>query len=69
MAVDVANLPGVTSDESMETKLIICGLLGVESDSEYELGKYKCAKCGANHPEDAIDSRQLLSINFYVRFL
>jgi len=31
MVLDVANLLGVTSDESMETKLIICGLLSVES--------------------------------------
>ncbi len=63
--VDVANLPGVTSDECIEKK--IDSLRFIESRigrGECELTRKKCAECEANHLDGAINSRQLLSIDF-----
>ena len=63
--VDVANLPGVTSDECIEKK--IDSLRFVESRirrGECELAKKKFAECEANHQDGAINSRQLLSMDF-----
>jgi hypothetical protein len=65
MVVDVANLPGVTSDEGIEKK--IDSLRFIESRirrGECELARKKCAECEANHLDGAINSRQLLSIDF-----
>jgi hypothetical protein len=62
--VDVANLPGVTSDEGIEKK--IDSLRFMESRirrGECELARKKCAECEANRLDGAINSRQLLSIN------
>jgi len=63
--VDVANLPGATSDECREKK--IDSLRFIESrirGGECEPARKKCAECEANHPDGAINSRQLLSIDF-----
>jgi hypothetical protein len=63
--VDVANLSGVTSDECIEKK--IDSLRFIESRfrrGEYELARKKCAECEANHLDGAINSRQLLLIDF-----
>ena len=63
--VDVANLPGVTSDECIEKK--IDSLRFIESrirSGECELAGKKCAECEANRLDDAINSRQLLSMDF-----
>src|SRR6478609_4972168 len=60
--VDVANLPGVTSDECIENK--IDSLRFIESRirrGEYELARKKCAECEANPLNGAINFRQLLS--------
>ena len=62
---DVANLPGVTSDECIEKR--IDGLRFIESRirrGECQLARKKCAECEANHLDGAINSRQLLSIDF-----
>jgi hypothetical protein len=63
--VDVANLPGVTSDDCIEEK--IDSLRFMESRirrAECELARKKCAEYEANHLDGAINSRQLLSIDF-----
>ena len=63
--VEVANLPGVTSDECIEKK--IDGLRFIESrirKGECELARKKCAEYEANRLDGAINSRQLLSIDF-----
>src|SRR5882724_10460969 len=63
--VDVANLPGVTSDDCMEKK--IDSLRFVESRIrrvQCELARKKCAECEANHLDGAINFRQRLSIDF-----
>jgi hypothetical protein len=63
--VDVANLPGVTSDEWIEKK--IDTLRFIESRirrGECELARKKCTECEAHHLDGAINSRQLLSIDF-----
>ena len=63
--VDVANLSGVTSDECIEEKTD--SLRFIESRirrGECELARKKCAECEANHLDGAINSRQLLSIDF-----
>jgi hypothetical protein len=63
--VDVANLPGVTSDECIEKR--IDSLRFIESrirSGECELARKKYAEGEANHLDGAINSRQLLSIDF-----
>ena len=63
--VDVANLPGVTSGECIEKK--VDSLRFIESrirSGECELAGKKCAECEANRLDGAINSRQLLSIDF-----
>ena len=63
--VDVANLPGVTSDEGIEKK--IDSLRFIESRirrGECKLARKKCAEYEADHLDGAINSRQLLSIDF-----
>jgi hypothetical protein len=58
MVVDVANLFGVTSDESMEKK--IDSLRFVERRiRRVNANKRVMRRCAANHPDDAINSRQL----------
>jgi hypothetical protein len=67
--VDAANLPRVTRDDWMETKLTACAALRVEAGegSASSRGK-KCSECAANYTDCAINSRQLLSISFCDRF-
>ena len=63
--VDVANPPGVTSDERIEKK--IDSLRFIESRirrGECEPARKKCAECEANPLDGAINFRQLLSIDF-----
>lgn len=63
--VDVANLPGVRSDECIEKK--IDSLRFIESrirSGECKLARKKCAEYEANRLDGAINSRQLLSIDF-----
>jgi hypothetical protein len=63
--VDVANLPGVTSDEWIEKKIDI--LRFIESRirrGECELARKKSAESEANHLNGAISFRQLLLIDF-----
>ena len=63
--VDVANLPGVTSDECIEKK--IDSLRFMESRirrGKCKLARKKCAEYEADHLDGAINSRQLLSIDF-----
>ena len=62
--VDVANLPGVTSDECIEEE--IDSLRFIENRIrrwECELARKKCAECEANRLDGAINSRQPLSID------
>jgi hypothetical protein len=62
--VDVANLPGVTSDECIEKKIDSLRFKSRIRSGECELARKKYAEGEANHLDGAINSRQLLSIDF-----
>jgi hypothetical protein len=64
--VDVANLSQVTSDECIvKRKLIACASLRVESGERSATRRGgNLQKCEANHLHGAINSRELLSIDF-----
>ena len=66
MVVDVANLSEVTKDEcTVKRKLIACASLRVESgERSADRRGGNLQKCEANHLHGAINSRQLLSIDF-----
>jgi hypothetical protein len=62
--VDVANLPGVTSDECTEKKIDSLRFKSRIRSGECKLARKKCAEYEANRLDGAINSRQLLSIDF-----
>jgi len=62
--VDVANLPGVTSDECIEKKIDSLRFKSRIRSGECKLARKKCAEYEANRLDGAINSRQLLSIDF-----
>jgi hypothetical protein len=62
--VDVTNLPGVTSDECIEKKIDSLRFKSRIRSGECKLARKKCAEYEANHLDGAINSRQLLSIDF-----
>ena len=64
MVVDVANLSVVTSDECVENKIDILRFIESNPKRGPRTGRKKCAECEANHLNDAINSCQLLSIDF-----
>ena len=63
--VDVANLSGVTSHECTLKEIESLRVIGSRiRRGECQLPRKKCAGCEANHMAAAINSRQLLSIDF-----